>query len=120
MSVFKSFNITTNKAIEKGEDFIKSSEKFYKLKLFQMVTASISMLLKFAIFGLFIIIAFLFIAVGISTAIGNYLNNETAGHLIVALLFTVFAFISYKLRHYIENIVIRKLSLSFFEDDEDI
>lgn len=87
MSVFKSLHTNSEKAIEKGEEFIKNSEKYYKLKIFQVLTSSLSMIFNFAIIGIFILIAFIFLAVAISSVIGNYLNNPFLGYILVALLF---------------------------------
>ena len=118
MSVFKSLHTTSEKSIEKSKEFIKNSEKYYKLKIFQVLTASLSMIFSFAVIGIFMLIAFVFLAVTLSASIGDLLNNQILGHLIVALLFIVFAIITYSLRDRVENFVIKSLSKKYFDDEE--
>ncbi|HKJ06251.1 MAG TPA: hypothetical protein VJ970_02165 [Flavobacteriaceae bacterium] len=119
MAVFESLNETTDKALEKGQEFIKNSEAYYKLKIFQMTTASLSLLLKAVIFGSFMLIAFLFIAFSLAVAIGNALDSNIWGYIIVALLFIGLAVVSYLFREHIENAIIKKLSYKFFDEDEE-
>ena len=120
MSVLKSLHTNSEKAIEKGEEFIKNSEKYYKLKIFQVLTSSLSMIFNFAIIGIFILIAFIFLAVAMSAVIGNYLNNPFLGYILVALLFFAFGLIAYWLRNRIDNFVIKKLSEKYFDDEETL
>lgn len=120
MALFNSLEHTTNTAIKKGETFLKNSEQYYKLKTFQVVTLSISLLVKATIIGLFLLIAFIFIAVALSNVISDYLNNKTLGYLLVALLYVVFAIITYILRKSIENSIIKNLSKNFFDDEEHV
>lgn len=117
MPVFESLNNTTNKALEKGEDLLKQTEAYYKLKLFQSLTMSISLLVKFATIGAFALIAFIFIAVALSSAIGKMLDNETYGYFAVAGIFMMFAFITFLLRNKIENLIIKHLSHRYFLDN---
>lgn len=120
MSIIKSLHTNSEKAIEKGENYIKSSEEYFKLKAFYILTSSLSMIFNFAIIGIFLLIAFVFLAVTISATLGNYLNNEVFGYLLVALLFVVFALIAYSLRRRIENFVIKNLSKKYFDDEKEL
>lgn len=120
MAVFDSLNKTADMALEKGNEFVKNSEAYYKLKLFQILTSSLSMLIKAAIAGAFIFIALLFIAIATATGIGNYLNNIALGYIIVSIIFFTLAIVTYLLRVHVENLIIRKLSIIFFEDDEKL
>ena len=117
MSVLKSLHTNSEKAIEKGEEYIKNSEKYYKLKIFQVLTSSLSMVFNFAIAGIFVLIAFIFLAVAISAVIGNYLNNPFLGYILVALLFFAFGLIAYLVRNRIDNFVIKSLSEKYFDDE---
>ncbi|GFD73617.1 MULTISPECIES: phage holin family protein [Tenacibaculum] len=120
MSIFKSIHTNSEKAIEKGESFIKNSEEYFKLKVFYILTSSLSMIFNFAIIGIFLLIAFVFLAVTISATIGNYLNNVVLGYLLVALLFIIFALIAYSMRTNVENFVIKNLSKKYFDDEENL
>lgn len=118
MAVFDSLNETTDKALEKGQEFLQNSEAYYKMKIFQMTTTSLSLLLKAVIFGSFMLIAFLFLAFSLAVAIGNAIGSNIWGFIIVALLFIGLAIASYVFREHIENAIIRKLSHKFFDEDE--
>ncbi|MDY0780124.1 hypothetical protein [Tenacibaculum sp. IB213877] len=120
MAIFESLEHTTDTAIKKSEAFLKNSEAYYRLKVFQMATSSISMLVKLAVVGLFLLIAFIFIAVGLSNLIGNYLGNDALAYFLVALIYVLFAVIAYMLRGAIESLIIKNLSNIFFEDEDDI
>lgn len=118
MSVFKSIHTSSEKAIEKSEEFIKNSEKYYKLKIFQVLTSSLSMIFNFAIVGIFILIAFIFLAISISSTIGEYLDNPFWGYISVAFIFFAFGFVAYLMRNHINNLVIKNLSKKYFDDEE--
>ncbi|MEE4000970.1 hypothetical protein V1T75_11545 [Tenacibaculum sp. FZY0031] len=118
MSVFKSLHTNSEKAVEKCEEYIKNSEKYYKLKIFQVLTSSLSLIFNFAIIGIFLLIAFVFLAVTLSATLGSYLNNVVLGYLLVALLFMVLAIIAYSLRTTVENFVIKNLSKKYFDDEQ--
>ncbi|MBE7629079.1 hypothetical protein [Tenacibaculum piscium] len=120
MSVLKSLHATSEKAIEKGEEFLKNSEEYYKLKIFQVLTSSLSMIFNFAIIGIFILIAFIFLAVALSMAINSYFDHKISGHIVVALLFLCFALVSYFSRNRMENLVIKSLSKKYFDDEESL
>lgn len=117
MSILKSLDTTSEKAVEKTEEFLTYSKEYYKLKIFQILTSSLSLIFSFAIIGVFMLIAFIFLAVSTSKAISNYLNSELLGHVIVALIFIAFAFTAYLTRHKIENIIVKSLSKKYFNDD---
>lgn len=120
MAVFDSLNKTTDTALQKSNELLINSESYYKLKVFQILTSSLALLIKLAIAGSFALIALLFIAISIASAIGNYLDSTALGYVTVAAIFIVLSTITYLLRVRIENIVIRKLSIIFFEDDEKL
>ncbi|WP_299674942.1 hypothetical protein [uncultured Tenacibaculum sp.] len=118
MSILKSIDTTSEKAVHKTEEFLNHSKKYYELKIFQILTSSISLIFRFAIVGIFLLIAFIFLAVFASSAIGNYLNSEVLGYIVVALIFILFAFVGYLGKNYIENKVIKSLSKKYFDDEE--
>ncbi|CAM1333848.1 hypothetical protein [Tenacibaculum aestuariivivum] len=120
MSVLKSLHTTSEKAIDKGEELFKNSEKYYKLKIFQVLTSSLSMIFNFAIIGVFMLISFIFLALALSMSINNYFESESLGQIIVTLFFLSFALIAYFSRNYVENLVIRSLSKKYFNDEKSL
>ena len=115
MSVLESLDETTDKALSKGESFIKDTEAYYELKLFQMVTTSIALLVKFTVIGAFALIAFILLAVALSTYIGQAYDNAVIGYLITSLIFIGLAIFGYAIKSLIENSVIKMLSKKMYK-----
>ncbi len=118
MSILKSLDTTSEKAVEKTEEFLTYSKEYYKLKIFQILTSSLSMVFTFAIISILMLIAFIFLAVAISQALSVYLESKFLGHLVVVLIFMIFAFTAYLTRNRIESLVIKSLSKKYFDDEE--
>ena len=114
MTVFESINHSTTKATDLGQDYIKKSQAYYKLKVFQQLTFTISMLGKALVIGSVLFIGFVFLAFALAMAIGNWLSNIALGYLIVSGLFFCIALIVYKLRHRIDQKIIKTMSPKFF------
>lgn len=114
MTVFESINNTTTKATDISRDYIKKSQEYYKLKVFQQLTFSFSMLGKALIIGSILFIGLIFLAFTLALAIGEWLSNITLGYLIVSGLFFCIAFIVYKLRHIIDKKILKAMSPIFF------
>lgn len=119
MAIFDSLEKNTNTAVDKSEEFLKNSEAYYKLKLFQVVTSSLGMLVKFSVFSAFMGIAFIFIAIALSVLLGEWLGSSVWGYILVAVIYMLLAVLTYIYRKEIDHIIIRSLSQKFFEEDEE-
>lgn len=115
MSVFEHINQTSSQAIDKGEEYLKKSHEYYRLKIFQQLTSSVSLLVKAVVVGGFILVGLLFMAISAALAIGNALNSVALGYLIVGAIFVLFSAIVYTFRKHINNKVITSLSKTFFD-----
>lgn len=115
MTVFESIQDSSNQAIDKGEEYLKKSHEYYKLKVFEQLTTSVSLVLKALLIGGLILIAFVFMAIAASIALGNVMDSYSGGFLIVGLFFIVFAIVIYVARKNINNKVIQSISKTFFE-----
>lgn len=115
MNIFESINESTTNAIKFGENYIKSTEEYLKLKIFQQLSLSFSTLIKAAIVGGFIFIGLIFLAIASAIALGNLLENIPLGILIVGIILLLFALIAFILRKKIDKAVIKKISKSFFD-----
>jgi|KNS7NT10metaT_FD_contig_41_519576_length_1625_multi_7_in_0_out_0_4 hypothetical protein len=114
MSVFENLHNTTDKATDLGEKYIKTSHQYFRLKIFQQISFSISLFAKLFAIGSLIFIAFIFLAICSAIAIGDALENAALGYLIVGGIFIIFSIIMYFSRRFLETIVIRTLSEKFF------
>lgn len=117
MSVFESINQASSQAIDNSELFLKKSHDYYKLKIFEQLTKSVSMMFKaFALGGLFLISLF-FLAIALGLYIGEALENYTTGFLIVGLIFIIICVILFFKRKFIDKLVIQNISKSFFTNE---
>ena len=46
MNIFESINNNSTKAVDLGEAYLKSSHDYYKLKIFEQMTISLSLIMK--------------------------------------------------------------------------
>ncbi|MDH7912895.1 hypothetical protein [Winogradskyella sp. SYSU M77433] len=115
MSVFESLNNTTDKATGIGERYIKASHQYLRLKIFQQLTSSVSLMAKVLIIGGFLFVGFIFCSIALAIEIGRSLNSLALGCLIVGLMFMVIGFILFKTRKKINSIIIKKIGLNFFK-----
>lgn len=115
MTVFESLNKTTDKATEKAEKYIKTTQEYVLLKVFQQISLSLSLVVKLAIIGGLMMLSIVFIAVSSAIAIGEALESMALGYLIVGAVFLLIAVIVYYVRHLIDEKIITSVSNKFFD-----
>ncbi|WP_147677821.1 hypothetical protein [Algibacter pacificus] len=115
MNIFESINKSTSNAIKSSENYIKSTEEYLKLKIFQQLALSFSVLIKLALVGGFIFLGFIFLAIAGAIALGELLNSMSLGLLIVGGLLLLIGVITYAFRKYVDKKILRKMSKSFFD-----
>ncbi|MGY0392860.1 phage holin family protein [Bizionia sp. KMM 8389] len=115
MNIFESINDTTGKFSDAGETYVKKSHEYFKLKVFQQLTASISLVAKVLIVGGLLAIGMFFLAFAVALALGEWLNSLALGYLIVAAVFLISTWIIYLKRHLINSKIISSLSSKFFD-----
>ncbi|MFK7813335.1 MAG: hypothetical protein AB8B59_12650 [Maribacter sp.] len=115
MSVIKSLNQTSEKAIDIGEAYYQKTQEYYKLKIFQQLTLTISMFCKIALVGSLLLLGFIFFAVSGTITLANYLDNSILACAIIASCLFLVAGIIYALRHKVETFIIKKTAKNFFD-----
>ncbi|HLV39601.1 phage holin family protein [Xanthomarina sp.] len=115
MNIFESINHTSGKMADAGETYVQKSQEYFKLKVFQQISVSISLVAKVLIIGGLLFIGLFFLAFALALAIGEWLDNLALGYLIVALLFIITTVIVYYKRAFINNRIIKSLSTKFFD-----
>lgn len=113
-TIFESINNTSDKAVDIGEKYIKDTQEYYKLKIFQQLTISVSLVAKALIIGGLLFIGLIFLAVAAALAIGRMIDDVALGYVIVAGVLMIMALIIYFTRDFINKTVIKTLSLKFF------
>jgi hypothetical protein len=114
MGVIDSLNETSNKAIDVGEVYYKKTQEYYRLKVFQQLTMTTGMLLKMVVIGGLGFLALIFLTVAGIIYLGNVLNSMVSACLIAGALFIVLLILAYVFRRNIDNMVVKKLSVKFF------
>lgn len=115
MNLFESINESTTKAAKSGENYLKHSEAYFKLKIFQQLSMSFSILVKLAIIGGVVFLGLVFIAVAGAIALGDWIGNMPLGLILVGFTLILVAVIIYNFRSKIDSKIIRKMSKSFFD-----
>lgn len=102
---------------EETKAYIESSVKYYKLWGFKVAMQSTTMIFKFVLLTICVMMILLFLSFAGAMMIGNLLDSQVLGFLIVAgiyfLMFIAFLFIKPKI---IEGSILRKFSQIFFND----
>lgn len=115
MSVFDSLNHTTDKATNIGERYFKTSHQYLKLKIFQQLTLSMSLLAKVFLIGGAFFVGVVFCSVALAIVLGNAFNSVGLGYLSVGAIYMVIAIILYVKRTMINKVIIKKIGLNFFK-----
>ncbi|QLG44961.1 hypothetical protein [Costertonia aggregata] len=115
MGIIDALDETSSEAAEKGEAYVRTTKKYYELKVFQQLAILSSTGCKAAIYGILCTLGLIFMAVAAASALNVYFDHAALGYLIVALSFFVIIAIVYTLRNKIERMVIRKLSENYFD-----
>ncbi len=114
MSIGESIAETNKKATDIGEKYLKTSYEYYKLKIFQQLTVTISMVFKAILIGGFFVIGLGFMALALAVFIGEILNSYTQGFIIMGLIFMCFSFIALLFKKRVNDFVVAILSEKFF------
>ncbi|WP_298532541.1 hypothetical protein [uncultured Algibacter sp.] len=120
MGVIDSINETNRKAAEVGEKFLNKSYDYYKLKIFQQITISVSMVFKIFAIGGIIFIGLTFLSIAAAFKISDITHSNTIGFLIIGVVYLLISLIVFLLRKHINNFIIKSLSKPFFSQDENI
>ncbi|MGR7811874.1 hypothetical protein [Lacinutrix undariae] len=115
MNILDAITDTSDKFSDAGERYLEKSQEYYKLKVFQQLTISISLVVKALAIGGFLLVALFFLAFAAALAIGQWLDNAALGYIIVAAIFFIFTIIIYIKRGFINKKIISTLSTKFFE-----
>lgn len=115
MSLFESLSDTNAKASEIGKKYVEKSYEYYRLKIFQQLTISISMVFKAIVIGGLLLLGVCFLGAALALIIGTSTGNYALGFAIVGAVFTVLSVIAILLRKHINNMTVKKLSEKFFD-----
>ena len=114
MSIVESIGETNKKVADLGEKYLDTSYEYYKLKIFQQLTITVSMVFKAILIGSFLAVGLTFTALAVAISIGKALGNYAQGFILVGLVFIFLSFIAFLFKKRINNFVVDLLSEKFF------
>ncbi|MGY0392842.1 hypothetical protein ACW5R3_09835 [Bizionia sp. KMM 8389] len=117
MNVFESIGEKTDKAGDIGEKYLKTSHQYFKLKLFQQLAFTVSVVAKLLIIGSLFILAFIFGSIAAAVSLGDLFNSLALGYVTVAGVYLLIGVLVYLLRASINTYVIKKMGAKFFSED---
>lgn len=115
MNIIDDINKSTDRGTDIGKKYITTSYEYTKLKVFQLVTVSISTIVKLFFIGGLIAVGMVFLSFAAANFIGEYYNNIAIGYLFVGLFFLIISIFIYAMRKYIEKKIIQNMSKIFFD-----
>ena len=120
MGIIDSINETNKKAAEVGEEFLNKSYDYYRLKIFQQITISVSMVFKVLAIGSILLFGLVFLSIAAAFKISDIVNSHAIGFALVGGIYIIISLIIFLLRKHINNTIIKSLSKPFFSKDENI
>jgi ABC-type Mn2+/Zn2+ transport system permease subunit len=115
MDILESLKSASENGVDASKNYVDASYNYSKLKAFQVLSYSLSSLIKLFFIGSLLSAALLFISVAGAIALGDYYNNMALGYVLIGLFLLIIGIIVYALRKTIDKNVITKLSQQFFE-----
>ncbi|RCS26400.1 hypothetical protein DUT90_11600 [Polaribacter sp. WD7] len=114
MSIIDNINDSSDSAVDTGKKFVKTSFEYYKLKLFQTLTKSLSTVVKLIAVGGLLMIGVVFLSISTAVAIGNHVESIPLGFLYVGLFYVILSTIMFFLSKKVDQKIIKNLSKKFF------
>ena len=103
---------------ENAKAYIESNIAYYKLWGFKVAMKSTTLIFKFLLIAICLLIFLLFISVAGALAIGNALDSYILGFLAVAGIYLIAAFLLFLVKDKIvEGPILEKFSEIFFNED---
>lgn len=115
MDIIDDINKSTDKGTDIGKKYIATSYKYTKLKIFQLVTVSITTIVKLFFIGGLLSTGMIFLSFAAANYIGEFYNDITVGYLFVGLFFFIISLIIFAIRKFLEKKIIQNMSKIFFD-----
>lgn len=116
MSILDNLSDSADQGSAASKKLVSKSYEYSKLKVFQITTLSISMIVKLFIIGSFAFLGLVFVAFFCAIVLGEYLQNSALGYLIISASLFLFAIVMYLIRKYFDRKIISKISKIFFKE----
>lgn len=98
--------------------YVESNIAYYKLWGFKVAMKSTTLIFKFALIGICLMIFLLFVSVAGALALGDYFENYVFGFLGVAGIYLILVFLLFLIKDkFVEGPILEKFSEIFFNED---
>ncbi|MGC4040902.1 MAG: competence protein [Flavobacterium sp.] len=102
---------------ENAKAYVESTIAYYKLWGFKVAMKSTTLILKFILIAICMMIVLLFLSIAAALAIGSALDSYVYGFLIVAAIYLILALLLFMVKDKIvEGPILEKFSEIFFND----
>jgi hypothetical protein len=114
---FEELNENTERFQQDTKSFLEATFAYHKLKMFKLAMLSTSLIFKILLVGLGLSVFLLFCSLAAAFAIGEAVNSNSLGFLILGGLYLLFTILIYSFRRrLIEGLILRLFSKIFFND----
>jgi uncharacterized protein YybS (DUF2232 family) len=114
---FEELKDHTENIQDQAQIFIESNIAYYKLKGFKVAMKSVTMIVKVTLIFLCFLMVLLFCSIAGAFAIGQYLDSNALGFLIVGGIYLIITGLLSLLKHtFVEGPILNKFSEIFFND----
>lgn len=114
---FEELKEHTENIKNQAESYIDSNLAYYKLKSFRLAMKSMTLIVKFGLIFIFLLMVLLFFSIAGAFALGKYLDSYALGFLIVGGAYALITGILFTVKDKIvEGPILEKFSEIFFND----
>jgi len=101
---------------QSAKEYLESTSDYYQLKIFRFLMKAIIALTLVLALGTLSFLLLFFVSLAASVAIGESMGSETAGFVVVGLIYLILAIVTFLFRKKLEAPVLRTFSKYYFED----
>lgn len=102
---------------ENAKKYVDSTLEYYKLWGFKVAMQSTTMIVKFVLMGLCLLVMLFFISIAGALALGEWMHSYALGFLSVAGIYLILALLIYRIKNKIvEGPLLERFSEIFFND----
>ncbi len=102
-------------AEDSTKSYVDSSLQYYRLKSFKSLMQGITVIAKVILIGTFLVLALLLLSIAASFWVGDMLDSNAGGFLVVGGFYVLMGFLLYIFRQKLETPLLRKFSEFYFD-----